>query len=72
MLGLVYGYIALRSRSVIPTMIAHFLNNYIALGVQRSDLPFLTRLFNAHPVALISVASGATVAGVILVAGSRR
>ncbi|CAN5909606.1 hypothetical protein BH11MYX2_BH11MYX2_27650 [soil metagenome] len=72
MLGLVYGYIALRARSVIPTMIAHFLNNFAALAVGRGDLPFLSRMFDSHPAGLISVASGATVAGVVLVARSRR
>jgi sodium transport system permease protein len=72
MLGLVYGYIALRARSVIPTILAHFLNNFAALAVGRGDLPFLSRMFDAHPTMLISVASGATVAGIVLVARSRR
>jgi membrane protease YdiL (CAAX protease family) len=72
MLGLVYGYIALRSRSVIPTIIAHALNNLAPLLIERGHLSFLTRLFNTHPVALVSVASGATAAGIILVARSHR
>ena len=60
-LGLVCGTIALRARSVYPTMIAHFLNNAFALLVDR--LPWIP----AHPRLSIAAATVLCASGVALV-----
>ncbi|MBA3821726.1 MAG: CPBP family intramembrane metalloprotease [Deltaproteobacteria bacterium] len=48
-LGLVLGWLALRARSAIPGMLAHLLNNTIALLVARGELPGVAGVLGAHP-----------------------
>ena len=59
-LGLVLGLVALRARSVAPTIIAHLLNNSIALLADRLSW------VDAHPTAMLIGTSVATAAGVTL------
>lgn len=67
-LGLVFGALTLRSRSVIPAMIAHFLNNAIALVVSRGDVPGLSGLIAGHPVIAMTSAALLCTAGLVLIA----
>lgn len=67
-LGLVLAYITLRASSVIPAMIAHLLNNVIALLVSRNDVP--TGWMTAQPVAML-VGSALVLVGGIALAASK-
>lgn len=51
LLGLVFAHVALCSDSAIPTMVAHFLNNAIALSIARGELPGVARVLGDHPIA---------------------
>jgi membrane protease YdiL (CAAX protease family) len=71
-LGLLFGAIATRGGSAIPTMLAHALNNAIALLVARNELPALfaadeSGLLDRYPLVTLAVAATATAAGVALV-----
>jgi membrane protease YdiL (CAAX protease family) len=65
-LGLVLAYITLRAHSVIPAMIAHLLNNVIALLVSRNDVP--TGWMTAQPVAMLVGSALVLVSGIALAA----
>ncbi|MEO8705896.1 MAG: type II CAAX endopeptidase family protein [Kofleriaceae bacterium] len=70
-LGLLFGAIATRGGSAIPTMLAHALNNAIALLVARGDLPGLiakdhSGLLDRYPIVAVVVAGGATAGGLAL------
>ncbi len=70
-LGLVFGLIALRAASSLPTMLAHFANNSIALLVSRSELPMLanregTGWFDRHPTWTLAGATALTTTGIAI------
>jgi len=70
-LGLVFGLIALRSGTAIPTMVAHTLNNAIALVVVRGELPWLADKdghgwLARHPTLAMVGAATATASGLAL------
>ncbi len=48
-LGLVLGALALRTGSILPSTIAHFLNNAMAIVVHRQESEPLTRGLSEHP-----------------------
>jgi sodium transport system permease protein len=48
-LGLVLGVLALRSGSILPSVIAHFLNNTMAIVVHRQESEPLSRGLSDHP-----------------------
>jgi len=48
-LGLALGLLAVKSGSVVPGMIAHLVNNAIALVLSRDELPGLSRELGARP-----------------------
>ena len=48
-LGLVLGVLALRAGSILPSVIAHFLNNAMAIVVQRQESEPLSRGLAEHP-----------------------
>lgn len=61
-LGLVLGLLAVKSRSIVPPILVHLLNNAVAVVLTRDEVPGLGSLLNAHP--------GATLASaVVLVSG---
>jgi membrane protease YdiL (CAAX protease family) len=62
-LGLVLGMLALRARSAFPGMLAHFINNALALVVARDDAPWLARAFADHPTAALVGCGGAAALG---------
>jgi membrane protease YdiL (CAAX protease family) len=72
-LGLMFGYLAIRADSAIPTMLAHALNNAIAIVVSREELPGLAVWFERdQPTLALVVCATATLAGVALIALARR
>lgn len=48
-LGLVLGVLALRAGSILPSVIAHFLNNTMAIVVHRQEIEPLSRGLTEHP-----------------------
>jgi sodium transport system permease protein len=48
-LGLVLGVLSLRAGSILPSVIAHFLNNAMAIVVQRQESEPLSRGLAEHP-----------------------
>ena len=70
-LGLLFGALTLRARSVIPAMIAHLLNNAIALVVSRDDIPGLAGWIAGHPVIAMAGAAVTCTAGLVLIAVPR-
>jgi sodium transport system permease protein len=70
-LGLVLAVIATRAGSVIPTMVAHALNNFIAVLVSRGELPVLandanTGWIDRHPVVAVIAAGLVAIGGITL------
>jgi sodium transport system permease protein len=70
-LGLLLGYLALRADSAVPGMIAHLLNNTIALLVARGDWPSLAHAFGSYPVLAFAGCAIATSMGVLMTTGWR-
>lgn len=71
LLGLVYGYLALHARSCVPTMIAHLVNNTLAILVANGNLPWLSELLANNMIAGIAIALAMTSAGLVLAGRSR-
>ncbi len=67
-LGLALGALAWRADSIAPAMLAHFLNNTMAVLVSRRQPPALAGWFEVHPNAALAGCAIATVAGLVLIA----
>jgi membrane protease YdiL (CAAX protease family) len=67
-LGMVLAVIAIRADSIAPSMVAHALNNALAIAVTRGALPELTGWLGRHPVAGLTGCMVATAGGVVLAA----
>ena len=70
-LGLAFGAITLRGGSALPTMVAHALNNGIAILVVRGELPFAidadqTGSIDRHPTLALVAAATLTTAGIAI------
>ena len=65
-LGLVLGLLAWRAGSVVPAVLAHLLNNAIAVLVAREQLPALTDPIAAHPLPALVIAGVVTASGITL------
>jgi sodium transport system permease protein len=65
-LGIVLGTIALRAGSAIPTMIAHLLNNAMALIVARDEVPGLASWLENHPTIALAGAIALTAIGIVM------
>ena len=70
-LGLVYGFLALRARSALPSMIAHGVNNLCALLVSRGPLHGVITAFVAHEAIALAIVIAMTAVGIVLVARGR-
>ena len=68
LLGCLLGFFTLRSRSLLPAMVIHFLNNAIAVVVSRDGTGWLER----HAAASVIGASVLTAAGIALALASPR
>lgn len=55
-LGLVLGLLAVRSRSIVPSIIVHLLNNTIAIVLARNEVPQVGTWMNDHPEVLLPCA----------------
>lgn len=53
-LGLVLAFLTLRASSVVPAMIAHFLNNLITLVIARREVPGLARMVENNPTMMLA------------------
>jgi membrane protease YdiL (CAAX protease family) len=66
--GLVLAFVALRADSIVPTMIAHFINNVAVIAISRGDLNELMRATTDHPQLAVVVTTGLVVIGLALAA----
>lgn len=66
LLGLALGVIAVRGDSIVPTMIAHALNNTIAIVLSRGALPSASDWIDAHAGGMLAGTLAVLVAGVAL------
>jgi membrane protease YdiL (CAAX protease family) len=71
LLGVVLAWAALAAGSVVPAMIIHFLNNFIAILLAGGHLSGLAEAIEAHPTPLVIGAAAATGAGLYLLRGNR-
>lgn len=67
LLGAALAWAALAAGSVVPAMIIHFLNNFIAILLATGYLPGLAAALESDPVPLAAGAAAVTVAGLLLV-----
>lgn len=70
-LGCVFGVVALRAASSLPTMLAHFLNNTIAILISRGELPMLANRegsgwLDGHPTLTLAGATALTTTGIAI------
>jgi membrane protease YdiL (CAAX protease family) len=72
-LALALGYLTLRADSAIPAIVAHLLNNAIAIVVSRDEVPGLGAWMGAHPTVMLAGTAVVLACGLVLVArGDRR
>lgn len=67
-LALLLGAIAHRGASVLPAMLAHLLNNTMAILVSRKQPAALAGWLDAHPTAALAACALATLTGIALIA----
>ncbi len=67
-LGLVLAALGLHARSIIPCMLAHFLNNAIAILISRGELAGVAGWMDTHPAATTAGAMIGVSAGLTLIA----
>lgn len=67
LLGIIFGFLTLQSNSVGPAILAHLLNNIIAILVSRQQLPWLTYNCAKYPTLSTSIAAGAALIGIVLI-----
>jgi membrane protease YdiL (CAAX protease family) len=70
-LGLLFGYLALRADSALPGMLAHFVNNAVALVIARGDAPPVANVFGRYPSLALAGCAIATTLGLFLATGWR-
>jgi membrane protease YdiL (CAAX protease family) len=64
LLGVVFAVVTLRTASLVPAMIAHALNNLIALTVSTDRAPPIARLITDHPDACMLAAAVIAATGI--------
>jgi len=69
-LGLVAGALTVRAHSVVPAMVAHFLNNAIAILVSRNSEA--SGWIDVHRGPSVAIAGALTAAGIAILIGGRR
>jgi len=67
-LGFVLAVIAIRADSVVPAMLAHALNNVLAIVMSRAELPALGGWLGRHPALALAGCAGATAWGIAIAA----
>jgi membrane protease YdiL (CAAX protease family) len=71
-LALALGYLTLRADSVVPAMVAHLLNNSIAIVVSRDELPGVGAWMGAHGTVMLASTAAVLATGLTLAARGRR
>ena len=66
-LGVVFALLAIRSDSVVPSIIAHGLNNAIAVLVSRDELSGVARWLGDHPSPALAFCGAVSAAGVVVI-----
>jgi sodium transport system permease protein len=69
-LGFMLAVIAIRADSVAPTIVAHAINNAMAIAMSRDELPGIAGWLGHHPTLALVGCAGATAAGVAIAARS--
>ena len=64
--GLALGYLAVRSDSIVPTMIAHAVNNLAGILVARGQLVGVFEALERHPITSVIGATAIVVGGLAL------
>jgi membrane protease YdiL (CAAX protease family) len=67
-LGFVLAVIAIRADSVAPTIIAHAINNAMAITMSRDELPAIAGWLGRHPTLALAGCAGATAVGIAIAA----
>ena len=62
-LGFVLAVIAIRADSVLPTIVAHAINNAIAIALTRDELPALAGWLGHHPTLALAGCAAGTAGG---------
>jgi membrane protease YdiL (CAAX protease family) len=65
-LALALGTLAVRSGSILPGMLAHFLNNAVVIGLVHVDAPGVVAIIDQHPRAALLITLASVVTGVAL------
>jgi sodium transport system permease protein len=65
-IALALGMLAVRSGSVLPGMLAHLINNVIALLLTRNELPAVARWIDARPDLVVGIAAVLFAGGIAL------
>ena len=71
-LGIALGVIAVRADSVLPTMLAHALNNAMAIAMSRGALAGAAAWLDLHPVIALVGCASATAGGLVIALRGRR
>jgi membrane protease YdiL (CAAX protease family) len=66
LLGLAYGYLALAARSCVPTIVAHLVNNSLAILVAQDAIPGLADAIGYNTVVSASIALALMSSGLVL------
>lgn len=66
LLGCLLALLTLRSRSILPSMIAHLLNNTIAIVISREEVPGVTSFLQAHPYGTFVTACAVVTSGALI------
>jgi membrane protease YdiL (CAAX protease family) len=65
-LGLVVGFLTLRSLSIVPAMIVHATNNLVALALSRDEVPPVSAWIGDHPGAMLASSAAVVACGLAL------
>jgi membrane protease YdiL (CAAX protease family) len=65
-LGTVLAVLAIRADSVLPTIVAHALNNVLAIAMSRGELPAVAAWFEQHPTLALAGCAAATAGGLAI------
>lgn len=71
LLGCLLSLLTLRARSIVPAVVAHFLNNAVAVIVTRDEMSGVADAMQAHPVALLGITVGMLTSGLVLIVPPR-
>ncbi len=65
-LGFVLALVAIRADSVLPAIVAHAINNALAIAMSRGELPEVADQLARHPTAALAGCATATAAGIAI------